>query len=98
TEAKVELITRLVDAGAKRIEAVSFAHPKAVPAMADAEAVMAAVPRVVGVSYAGLVLNRRGLDRAVDTGVDEVNVVVCVTDSFSKRNQNMTADASLSDA
>ena len=98
TDAKVELITRLVDAGATRIEAVSFAHPKAVPAMADAEAVMAAVPRVDGVSYAGLVLNRRGLDRAVTTGVDEVNVVVCVTDSFSQRNQNMTADESLADA
>jgi hydroxymethylglutaryl-CoA lyase len=89
TEAKVELIGRLVRAGARRIEAVSFAHPKLVPAMADAEAVMAAVPRPDGVSYAGLVLNRRGLDRAVAAGVDEVNVVVCVSDTFSRRNQNM---------
>jgi hydroxymethylglutaryl-CoA lyase len=89
TEAKVELIGRLVRAGAHRIEAVSFAHPKLVPAMADAEAVMAAVPRPDGVSYAGLVLNRRGLDRAVAAGVDEVNVVVCVSDTFSRRNQNM---------
>jgi hydroxymethylglutaryl-CoA lyase len=89
TEAKVELITQLVEAGARRVEAVSFAHPKLVPAMADAEAVMARVPRREGVSYAGLVLNRRGLDRALDTGVDEVNVVVGVTDTFSERNQNM---------
>ena len=89
TEAKVELITQLVDAGARRVEAVSFAHPKLVPAMADAEAVMARVPRRDGVSYAGLVLNRRGLDRALATGVDEVNVVVGVTDTFSQRNQNM---------
>jgi isopropylmalate/homocitrate/citramalate synthase len=58
--------------------------------MADAEAVMARVPRREGVSYAGLVLNRRGLDRAVDTGVDEVNVVVCVSDTFSRRNQNLS--------
>ena len=94
TDAKVELITRLVDAGARRVEAVSFAHPKAVPAMADAEAVMERVPRRPGVSYAGLVLNRRGLDRALRTGVDEVNVVVGVTDTFSMRNQNMsTAEA-----
>jgi hydroxymethylglutaryl-CoA lyase len=94
TEAKVELIGRLVGAGARRIEAVSFAHPRLVPAMADAEAVMAAVPRGDGVSYAGLVLNRRGLDRAVDARVDEVNVVVCVSDTFSRRNQNMsTAEA-----
>ena len=94
TEAKVSLITRLVDAGARRVEAVSFAHPKLVPAMADAEAVMERVPRRPGVSYAGLVLNRRGLDRALATGVDEVNVVVGVTDTFSQRNQNMpTAEA-----
>lgn len=94
TAAKVELVTRLVDAGARRVEAVSFAHPKLVPAMADAEAVMAAVPRRDGVSYAGLVLNRRGLDRALAAGVDEVNVVVGVTDTFSQRNQNMpTAEA-----
>ncbi len=94
TEAKVELITQLVEAGARRVEAVSFAHPKLVPAMADAEAVMERVPRRDGVSYAGLVLNRRGLDRALATGVDEVNVVVGVTDTFSQRNQNMpTAEA-----
>ena len=89
TEAKVELIGRLVQAGARRIEAVSFAHPRLVPAMADAEAVMAAVPRGDGVSYAGLVLNRRGLDRALAASVDEINVVVCVSDTFSRRNQNM---------
>jgi isopropylmalate/homocitrate/citramalate synthase len=95
TGAKVELITRLADAGARRIEAVSFAHPELVPTMADAEAVMARVPRRAGVSYAGLVLNRRGLDRAVDTGVDEVNVVVCVSDAFSLRNQRATADGAM---
>jgi hydroxymethylglutaryl-CoA lyase len=95
TEAKVELIGRLVRAGARRIEAVSFAHPKLVPAMADAEAVMAAVPRADGVSYAGLVLNRRGLDRAVAAGVDEVNVVVCVSDTFSRRNQNMSTSEAM---
>jgi hydroxymethylglutaryl-CoA lyase len=96
TDAKVELITRLVAAGARRIEAVSFAHPRLVPAMADAEAVMARVPRREGVSYAGLVLNRRGLERAVDTGVDEVNAVVCVSDTFSRRNQNLSTGEAMS--
>jgi hydroxymethylglutaryl-CoA lyase len=95
TEAKVELIGRLVAAGARRIEAVSFVHPRLVPAMADAEAVMAAVPRAEGVSYAGLVLNRRGLDRAVDSGVDEVNVVVGVSDTFSRRNQNLSTEQAM---
>ena len=90
-DAKVELLERLVAAGAKRIEAVSFAHPKLVPAMADAEQVMERAPRVEGVSYAGLVLNRRGLSRALAAGVDEVNVVVCVSDTFSEKNQNVSA-------
>jgi len=95
TDAKVDLITRLADAGARRIEAVSFAHPRLVPTMADAEAVMERVPRRRGVSYAGLILNRRGLDRAVGAGVDEVNVVVCVSDTFSRRNQNVAADEAM---
>jgi hydroxymethylglutaryl-CoA lyase len=95
TAAKVELIGRLVAAGARRVEAVSFAHPRLVPAMADAEAVMAKVPRPAGVSYAGLVLNRRGLQRATDAGVDEVNVVVCVSDTFSRRNQNASTEEAM---
>src|SRR5918993_4390042 len=98
TEAKVELVARLVAAGARRIEAVSFAHPRLVPAMADAEAVMARVPRPDGVSYAGLVLNRRGLDRALATGVDEVNVVVGVTDTFNRRNQNASTGEAMRQA
>ncbi|HEU5159607.1 MAG TPA: hydroxymethylglutaryl-CoA lyase [Streptosporangiaceae bacterium] len=84
---KVALIRRCVDAGARRIEAVSFVNPRRVPQMAEAEAVMAAVPRRPGVSYIGLVLNRRGLDRALGVGVDEVNVVVPATDTFCTRNQ-----------
>jgi hydroxymethylglutaryl-CoA lyase len=95
TDAKVELITQLLGAGARRIEAVSFAHPRLVPAMADAEEVMARVPRPEGVSYAGLILNRRGLDRAADTGVHEVNVVLCVSDTFSRRNQNVSTDEAM---
>jgi hydroxymethylglutaryl-CoA lyase len=98
TEAKVELIGRLVRAGARRVEAVSFAHPKLVPAMADAEAVMARLPRGGGVAYAGLVLNRRGLDRALAAGVDEVNVVVGVSDTFSRRNQNASTEESMAAA
>jgi isopropylmalate/homocitrate/citramalate synthase len=95
TAAKVALLERLVSAGARRIEAVSFAHPTFVPAMADAEAVMERAPRVEGVSYAGLVLNRRGLDRALATGVDEVNVVVCVSETFSRKNQNVSTEEAM---
>ncbi|WP_329522012.1 hydroxymethylglutaryl-CoA lyase [Spirillospora sp. NBC_01491] len=87
---RIELIARSVSAGARRIEAVAFVHPGRVPQMAGAEEVMAGVPRRDGVSYSGLVLNRRGLDRALAAGVDEVNVVVVASDTFSVRNQGRT--------
>ncbi|MSP43571.1 MAG: hydroxymethylglutaryl-CoA lyase [Alphaproteobacteria bacterium] len=86
-DARIEFITRLVDAGIRRIEAVSFVNDKRVPAMAGAEAVMAGVPRGRGVSYIGLALNPRGFERAVLAGVDEVNYVVCASDTFNQRNQ-----------
>lgn len=86
-DARIEFITRLVDAGIRRIEAVSFVNDKRVPAMAGAEAVMAGVPRGRGVSYIGLALNQRGFERAVLAGVDEVNYVVCASDTFNQRNQ-----------
>jgi hydroxymethylglutaryl-CoA lyase len=91
TATKLELVRRAVAAGARRIEAVSFVRPDAVPAMADAEAVMAGVERRPDVSYIGLVLNRRGFDRAVQAGVDEINVVVPMTETFGRRNQNAGA-------
>jgi isopropylmalate/homocitrate/citramalate synthase len=93
TGAKVELIARAVAAGARRVEAVSFVRPDAVPAMADAEAVMAGITRTPGVSFAGLVLNRRGFTRARDSGVDEINVVVPVSEAFARANQNASAEA-----
>lgn len=89
TEAKIRFITRLVDAGLTRIEVTSFVHPRRVPQMADAEGVMAGVPRRDTVSYSGLVLNEHGLDRAIGSGVDEVNVVLVATETFSQRNQGM---------
>jgi hydroxymethylglutaryl-CoA lyase len=94
TEDKVELVQRAVRAGARRIEVTSFVNPARVPQMADADEVMAALPRPDGVSYAGLVMNDRGLDRALAAGVDEVDVVVVATDTFCLRNQGVpTAEA-----
>ncbi|WP_116051370.1 hydroxymethylglutaryl-CoA lyase [Amycolatopsis palatopharyngis] len=94
-EDKIRLVQRSVEAGARRIEAVSFVHPGRVPQMADAEAVMAGLSRTDDVSYSGLVLNQRGLERALAAGVDEINVVVVATDEFSKRNQGCTVDEGL---
>jgi hydroxymethylglutaryl-CoA lyase len=90
TADKVALIGRAGAAGLRRVEAVSFVNPKRVPQMADADEVMAALRSEAGgtdMSYIGLVLNRRGFDRAVECGVDEVNVVVVCTDSFAEKNQ-----------
>ena len=86
---RAELVLRLEAAGAKRIEAVSFVHPKLVPQMAGAEEVMAALPPVSGGSRIGLVLNGKGYDRALGTGVDEVNVSLSATDGFGLKNQGL---------
>ncbi len=90
-EVRVDFVHRLEAAGAKRIEAVSFVHPKYVPQMAGAEEVMAALPHQAGRSRIGLVLNARGYDRALATGVDEVNVSISATDGFGLKNTGLTA-------
>lgn len=97
TEQKLVLIDHLIQSGLRRIEAVSFAHPKYVPQMADAEAVMNGVQRLDGVSYIGLVMNQRGWQRAVDAGVDEINIPVFATDTFNERNQGVTTFESVND-
>ena len=86
---RADLVLRLEAAGARRIEAVSFVHPKLVPQMAGAEDVMAALPASPGHSRIGLVLNGKGYDRALGTGVDEVNVSLSVTDGFGLKNQGL---------
>jgi len=92
---RVELIDRLSATGVPRIEAVSFVNPKRVPQMADAEIVMAKIKRPEGVSFAGLALNARGAERAIDAGVDEVRYVVVSSETFNQRNQGATIDESL---
>ena len=84
---KLDFIRRLQAAGAKRMEVVSFVNPNRVPQMAGAEEIMAALPAGSGLSRIGLVLNMRGWERAVATGCDEANVVVCSSDGFGIRNQ-----------
>ncbi len=95
---RAELCDRLATAGLKRIEAASFVNPKLVPQMAGAEEVMAALHRRPGVSYAGLVLNDKGYERAVAAGVDEVHYAFAATDEFGRRNQNATTDEGLKTA
>ena len=92
TEVKLELIRRAVAAGVRRLEAASFVNPRRVPQMADAEAVMAGLPPDDDVTYIGLVLNRRGFDRAADAGCKEVNYALVASDAFSERNQGTTIE------
>ena len=93
-EIRAELCDRLAAAGIPRVEAASFVNPRRVPQMAGAEEVMAAIDRRPGTSYAGLVLNEKGYERAIEAGVDEVRYAFPVTETFARRNQNTTvADA-----
>jgi hydroxymethylglutaryl-CoA lyase len=96
TEQKLEFIQRALAAGVRRIEVASFVHPERVPQMADAEAVLDALPDHDGVRYIGLALNRRGVERALKTRVHEVGAVCATTDGFAKANQGQTAEESLS--
>src|SRR5690349_982221 len=80
------------------MEAASFVNPKLVPQMAGAEEVMAALKRKPGVVYAGLVLNEKGYERAVNAGVDEVHYAFSAADEFGRRNQNATTDEGLKTA
>src|SRR5215212_9436678 len=91
---RAELCDRLAAAGVTRIEAASFVNPKKVPQMAGAEEVITSIDRRPGTSYAGLVLNEKCYERAVQAGVDEVRYAFPVTETFAHRNQNTTvADA-----
>ena len=93
-ETRAELCDRLAAAGVPRVEAASFVNPKKVPQMAGAEEVISGIERRPGTSYAGLVLNQKGYERAVGAGVDEVRYAFPVTETFAERNQNTTvADA-----
>lgn len=95
TADKVELIRRAVEAGARRIEVASFVNPKRVPQMADAEEVVAQLGRLEGVTRIGLVLNERGAERALATGLDQLGAVAIASDPFGIRNQGQDSAQSI---
>lgn len=97
TADKLALIDRLIAIGARRIEVASFVNPKRVPQMADSEDVVRRLRTHAdsGVRLIGLVLNERGLDRALETALAEINIVVVVSDTFSNANQGMDSAAAL---
>ncbi len=95
TVVKAEFIRRLLDAGLRVVEATSFVSPKWVPQLADADELLAAIPRTEGVRYPVLVPNERGLDRALAAGVDEIAIFGSATETFARRNLNRTVDESV---
>jgi hydroxymethylglutaryl-CoA lyase len=95
TPDKLMLIERLIGAGARRIEVASFVNPRRVPQMADAEAVTAGLPRCDGTTFIGLVLNERGAERAIASGIDELGMVAIASDEFGMRNQKQTSAQSV---
>jgi len=97
TAAKVELIDALSATGVRRIEAVSFVHPKAIPQMADADEVWAKISRNPSVRYSALVPNVRGAQRALDAGFAEIEVVVSASDTHNRRNINRSTDESMAE-
>jgi len=98
TEVKAGFIDRLGAAGLTVIEATSFVHPRAVPQLADADALLPAIRRTPGVRYPVLVPTPRGLERAIAAGADEIAVVIGATDAFNQANLNRTVEAALADA
>lgn len=99
TADKLALVERAIAYGARRIEVTSFVNPVKVPQLADAEQLAALLPERDDVSYIGLVLNRRGAERALATGrIDELGAVCVTSDSFGVRNQGQSSDESLAAA
>jgi hydroxymethylglutaryl-CoA lyase/(R)-citramalyl-CoA lyase len=92
---RAELVDRLAAAGLPRIEAVSFVNPARVPAMAGAEEVIAGLGETARARVSALVLNRRGFDRALETGVPEIHYAFVASQTFNRRNANATVEEGL---
>jgi isopropylmalate/homocitrate/citramalate synthase len=91
-ETRTELVNRLSAARLPRIEAASFVRPDAVPQMAGAEEVVAALERRDGTEYSGLALNLKGYERLAASGLDRVNFTLAATETFSRRNANQSLE------
>jgi hydroxymethylglutaryl-CoA lyase len=95
TEKKIAWIDKLVDSGLKYIEVTSFVSPKWIPALADADDVFRYLKRKQGVTYAALVPNARGLERALRADVDEVGIFISASDTHNRRNVNKSIEETL---
>src|SRR5262245_39205501 len=94
TDDKIALIDALSATGLAKIEVTSFVSPKAVPVLRDADEVLRGIARRAGVVYTALVPNARGAERAIDAGVDEMNLVMSASESHNLSNLRMTRSQS----
>lgn len=97
TEDKIALVDALSDCGFASIEVTSFTSPKAIPALADAQDVMRGIRRRPGVIYTALVPNVRGLERALEAGVQELNLVMSSSETHNRANLRMTREQSFAE-
>lgn len=89
TETKLRWIGQLVSAGVRRVQVASFVNPKKVPAMADATELFAQLPQTDGVQFSALVLNTKGVERAIDAGVRYLAISLSASNTHSQRNTGM---------
>jgi len=95
TDQKAEFIRMLADSGLQDIEVASFVHPKWVPQLADAAELIGRLERKPGVRYSALVPNMKGLERAIETGIRRIAVFTAASETFNKKNINMSIDESI---
>lgn len=88
TKDKVKWIDHLSRTGLSYIEVTSFVHPEWIPALADSEQVAKNITREKGVTYAALVPNQKGLEKAIESNIDEVSVFLSVSETHNRKNIN----------
>lgn len=91
---KIEWVHQLIAAGLKRIQVTSFVHPKLVPQMADAEAILKQLPKNNAVIFSALVLNNKGVERAINSGIQHLAISLSASNTHSLKNTNKTIEAS----
>lgn len=98
TEIKLELISDLIDAGIKHIQVVSLVNPRKIPSMADAQQLIARLPYRQGVVFSGLALNTRGVERAFQYGLRDIEISISASNSHSQRNTGMSCQQAVEEA
>jgi hydroxymethylglutaryl-CoA lyase len=87
---KIEWIKQLISAGLTRLQVTSFVHPQQVPQMADAEELVQMLPDNKDVTFSALVLNKKGVQRAIDSGIKHLAISLSASDTHSRKNANKT--------